>query len=566
MPVRAPGAVAPATSTETSDAARGRAGGRDRVVRREVEGAQDERDVAAMDGGRGLDVRPQDRSVGPGRRLDEPERVAREECPPDGDLGDRPRAGRGLVGQPRRQRADDDLVRQHAIPTRQGDAEELERERPAGPGRRVGRHAGRQVGRDDERARADEDRRPGAPAEPMGEGMVGEGAVGLDGVGHDLGHRIGREQVDPLEGGHDGALGRSERRRRRSRAGRRRGAARRHGRSRDASRVIARWLPVGADSTSDRARPHRLARLPVADVEARVGHPVGQLAPDRHLDPDQVDAGGDQVGRLLEGGLDLGLAEGDPEPRPIRLAEHPDGLAPHRPLGVDPLDGGARQALRLGLGDDAPVGLAEQLALEREVDRPRRDVQRELLRLEVVFEQRHRERQGDPVPERARVAGQPAVDRRPGQRPSGGIEPAHPEQAQDRPFLADVVEARARAPHAPASASARATRRSSGQSDVMRRVSGISVAGTWHLDPPPGRTVPQAVCAQYGPAALARDVGPARCVTDRRRSASRLPARKPRYATPDRPTRSGPRDRRTARRRARSPRGPPPRHGCSRPR
>ena len=35
-----------------------------------------------------------------------------------------------------------------------------------------------------------------------------------------------------------------------------------------------------------------------------------------------------------------------------------------------------------------------------------------------------------------------------------------------------VVEARARAPQAPASASARATRRSSGQSDVMRRVVG----------------------------------------------------------------------------------------------
>ena len=126
-----------------------------------------------------------------------------------------------------------------------------------------------------------------------------------------------------------------------------------------------------------------------------------------------------------------------PEPRPGRLAEHVDRLATHGPLRVDPLDRGGRQTPGLDLGHDAPVGLAKQLGLEREVDRPRGDVQRELLRLEVVLEQGHRERQGDARPEAVRVAGQPAVDRGPGQRAARRIEPADPEQAQDRPLLAD---------------------------------------------------------------------------------------------------------------------------------
>ena len=314
--------------------------------------------------------------------------------------------------------------------------------------------------------------------------------------------------------------------------------------------MIARWLPVGADST--RIEPGRaagLARLPDRDVEARVGQSVGQLAPDRHLDPDQVDAGRDQVGRLLESGLDLGLAQGDPEPRPIGLAEHPDGLAPDRPLGVDPLDRGAGETLRLGLGDDTPVVLAEQLAFEGEVDRPGRDVHRELVRLEVVLEERHRERQGDPVAERARVAGQPPVDRGARQRASGGIESVHAEQAQDRPLLAD----RRRGPGAGApgtgervGARDQAIERPVGRHAARRRE---GVAGTWTSIRRPAGPLPQAVCAQYGPAARARDdaSGPLR-----HRStalASRLPARKPRYAsagssdakrTPRSPNRSAP--------------------------
>ena len=113
--------------------------GRDRVIGGVVEGSQDERDIAAVDGGRGLHVGPQDRAIRPGRRLDEPERVFREERPPHRDLGDRARPGSCLVGQPRRQCPDDDLVRCHPVSPGERHAQELQGERPARPGRRIGR-------------------------------------------------------------------------------------------------------------------------------------------------------------------------------------------------------------------------------------------------------------------------------------------------------------------------------------------------------------------------------------------------------------------------------------------
>ena len=119
IPSERPGVVAAATSAATSDAARADARRGDGVLGGEVRGTQHERDVAGVDGGRGLDVRPQDRSIRPGRWLDEPERVTREQRAPDGDLGDRPRARRRLVGQPWRHRADDHLVGRQPVAARQ---------------------------------------------------------------------------------------------------------------------------------------------------------------------------------------------------------------------------------------------------------------------------------------------------------------------------------------------------------------------------------------------------------------------------------------------------------------
>ena len=68
---------------------------------------------------------------------------------------------------------------------------------------------------------------------------------------------------------------------------------------------------------------------------------------------------------------------------------------------------------------------------------PGSDVERELLRVEVVLEQRHRERQRDPRPEAPRRRRLPAVDGRAGERSTVRIEPGDAEQAQDGPFLPD---------------------------------------------------------------------------------------------------------------------------------
>ena len=124
----------------------------------------------------------------------------------------------------------------------------------------------------------------------------------------------------------------------------------------------------------------------------------------------------------------------------------------------------------LGLGDDAPVVLAQQLASSARSIAPGCDVDRELLRLEVVLEQGHRERQGDA--RRRAPRGSPASQRSTVAPASGrpaASSPVTPNRRRIARSWPTVVEARARAPHAPASASARATRRSSGpQSAVMR--------------------------------------------------------------------------------------------------
>ena len=199
----------------------------------------------------------------------------------------------------------------------------------------------------------------------------------------------------------------------------------------------------------------------------------------------------------------------DAEPRPGRIAEHVDRLATHGPLRVDPLDRGGRQAPGLHLGHRAPVGLAQQLRLEREVDRTRGDVQRELLRLEVVLEQGHRERQGDARPEAVRVAGQPAIDGGAGQRPARRVEPADPEQAQDRPLLAD--RRRGPGPRAP-----RAGQRLGPRHERVERPPIRGHAGQYGVAA--SLVVPRTA---HEPWTALRSTVPA----------SRFPARKPRYAT-----------------------------------
>ena len=59
---------------------------------------------------------------------------------------------------------------------------------------------------------------------------------------------------------------------------------------------------------------------------------------------------------------------------------------------------------------------------------PGRDVEREPLRREVVFDEGHRERQDDAAAEPATAAAEVAVDDRPRQRAPCGVEPADAEQ------------------------------------------------------------------------------------------------------------------------------------------
>ena len=129
---------------------------------------------------------------------------------------------------------------------------------------------------------------------------------------------------------------------------------------------------------------------------------VRELTADRDLDPQDVDAGRDEVADLVERTLEIGLGQGHADPWPRRIAEQPEDLAAGGPIRIDPLDGGLGEALGLDLRDVPPIGLLEEFGLQGEVHGARCDVQRQLRRVEVVFEQRHRERQRDAGSEAAR--------------------------------------------------------------------------------------------------------------------------------------------------------------------
>ena len=175
--------------------------------------------------------------------------------------------------------------------------------------------------------------------------------------------------------------------------------------------------------------------MPLGDVQAGVLQPVGHLATDRDLHAEQVVARCGEHGDLVEGLVEIRLCDRRAEPWPAGLAEQVQELAPRDPVRVHPLDGRAGQARRLGLGDGASIGFPEQLGLEGEVDRAGGDVHGELLWLQVVFEQRHREGQGHAAPETVVGTRQPAVDRPAGEWPAGAVQPVHPEQAQQRTLL-----------------------------------------------------------------------------------------------------------------------------------
>ena len=194
-----------------------------------------------------------------------------------------------------------------------------------------------------------------------------------------------------------------------------------------------------------------IARVPLGHVEAGVLQAIGHLTADRDLHAEQVVARGREDGDLVEGLVEIRLGDRRAEPRPASLTEQVQEFAPRDAVRVHPLDRRAGEAGRLGLRDGASIGFPQQLGLEGEVDRAGCDVHGELLRLQVVFEQRHRKGQGHPTFKPVVGAREPAVDRAAGEWPAGPVHAVHPEEAQQRTLLPQGGRcSRAGAPRRPA--------------------------------------------------------------------------------------------------------------------
>ena len=163
--------------------------------------------------------------------------------------------------------------------------------------------------------------------------------------------------------------------------------------------------------------------MPALDRRPDPRHALRQLAARRHVDAEHPHAGIDR---------DPGphrahpRSPGDPSDTPTQragpIAQQADQLAASGSVGIDPLRCGPPQGARVGDGNRAPVRLREQLGLEPQVDVGCGNLERKLLRRQVVFSQRHRERQRDAGAEPPRVGRQVAVDDLCRQRPAGPIE------------------------------------------------------------------------------------------------------------------------------------------------
>ena len=354
------------------------------------------------------------------------------------------------------------------------------RARPARVGG-SGRDPGREVGRDDERARADEHARPGPSGELVCERVVGQSALGLDTVGDDLRHDVGADHVDALERGDESALRRAERRRDRSKPdiGLPLGGGLVDGGAQHRERALA----AGRDGILA-VHPRLLPRPPFRDVTAGAGQPVGLLPADRDLDAKQVEARLDQGRDLVERRVEVGLAEGRRQPRPRDVAEHRErsfltvrcasirssAPAASRRASTSATTRRSRWRRSSASSDRSTAPDATSSASRCGW---RSYSTRAIANGRVI-----------PVEQAARIGRQPAVDGRSGQRSAGRIEPADTEQPEHRPLAADVVEPRARPPHAPASASARSTRRSSGPIRASRRsLRGLGPSGAESVRP-----------------------------------------------------------------------------------
>ena len=269
----------------------------------------------------------------------------------------------------------------------------------------------------------------------MPEGMVGERAVRVDAVRHDLGDRISLDDVDPLEGGDQRLLRGGEGRRhacRGARSGRTRPPPRRRGHGARQGLAGCRREPCPGPlarawggprrgcqypgsrprswsrSTSSRTAGVRMRRrsAPAATREAAVSGAASSIG----------------VGRVRPNqGRPASPRRPRSSSRAVRLASIRSSASAGDPAG-------------LRLGRRPALGVGQQLRLEREVDGPARDVEGQLLGRDVVLEQGDRERQGDPGREaRGRAVDMPLHHRR-RQGHLVPVEAGHAEEAEHRAF------------------------------------------------------------------------------------------------------------------------------------
>jgi hypothetical protein len=357
--------------------------------------------------------------------------------PPDGDLGDGGGRRTTLIEQPGRDGADQEATRGHAVEPGEEDADELERKRAPGPGRGVRWQPAREIRPDDEWPRTDQHGRPRSGEDAVGECVVRERAVRVDVPIDDLGDDVRRDHVDPLERGDDRLLRRGQ--------GQPDGCQPGIGATFGGGRVdglaqLGQTALTARRSRLDRevARrrtARRRARPPERDIDAFVVETLGELADGRDADLDDVDPDHRQGGGLPRSDASLGRHERGPDPWLVGIADEVEQFQPRRPVGIDPLQGRGAERPGRDLDRGATIAIVQDLGLEAEIDRPGRDIERQLLRGRLVFEQRRCERQHDPAGQPVRPMGHVAIDDLAGERAPGAVEAGHPEHPQERSLL-----------------------------------------------------------------------------------------------------------------------------------
>ena len=355
----------------------------------------------------------------------------------DGHLGDRGGGRVAFVDEPGGQRAKQEPLGRNPVTPGERGADDLQRECPAGPGRPARRYAAGQVRSDDQWPGPDQHAGTRPSQQPVGMCLVSQGAIRVHIAIEDFGHGIGDHQVDPFEGRDQGLFRRGQRqahgRQARVRTALRSGTVERLANRRQAALAARRRLLVRIGGGR---RTGSGTRTPVGHIRAFVVEPFRQFPDGGHADLDDVDATLHQGSDLPERGRRARSTERRAQPGSLRVADQVEQLEPSRPIGVDSLEPSGGQPPGGLLGSRAPARIAQDLGLERQVDRSGCDVERELLCGQVVFDQRGCERQRHPSRQPVQPVADEALDDLRGKRPAGPIDAGHPEHPQHRSFLA----------------------------------------------------------------------------------------------------------------------------------